>query len=228
MKQNIIQWYRNCRYTKYGNDLTDFLRYLYSRDPFRRKLKIKNKGSIRFARKDVEGANNTMVVGKHTLLNRVTLKIRGSNNTISIGENCKIGKGCQLYLFGNNLELRIGDGCTFSHDDELFVQENDAKIIIGNDCMFSHHINVRTSDSHPIYDLDGERINFKKDVHIGNHVWVTPHCIIQKGVTIEDGSIVATNSIVTKDVPSHTIVAGMPAKVVKEGVCWDAFFHVKR
>ncbi len=221
MNKAFVEAYRRCNQSKYGNDFMSFLRFIYSRDPFCRKLKIHNKGSIRFSSKAIEGSNNEMVVGKNSLVNRVELKVHGSGNKIIIGENCLIDKQCRLYVFGNHTELIIGDNSTVSHDTELLVQENGRKIIIGKDCMFSHHINIRTSDAHPIFALDGgDRINQGKDVYIGNHVWLTPGVIIQKGVVIGDGAIVATNSIVTKDVPSHSVVAGMPARVVKEGVDW--------
>lgn len=217
---DIKRLYERCNKKWYGNDIMLFLRRLYSSDYFHRKMKINNKGSIRFSQKEIEGKNNYMVVGRQSLLNRIILIIHGSNNKITIGENCKIGRNCKLYLFGNNLELTIGDGTTFNHDDELLVQEDNTKIIIGNDCMFSHHINVRTSDAHSIFSLSGERINLAKNVIIGNHVWVTPHCVIQKGVTIKESAIIATGSIVTKDVPAHSVVAGMPAKVVRENIEW--------
>lgn len=66
----------------------------------------------------------------------------------------------------------------------------------------------------------GGRINNAKDIIIGNHVWITANAIIQKGVTISDGAVIATCSVVTKDVPANCIAAGMPAKVVKENIEW--------
>lgn len=223
---DIKKIFRRYKKTWYGNDIIMFLQSLHSKDPFCRKLKIYNNGSIYFKKKEILGVGNELIVGKSTLLNRVILVIHGSNNRISIGENCKIGKNCRLYLLGNNMQLTIGDETTFSHDDEILVQEDGRKIVIGKDCMFSHHINIRTSDAHPIYALGNgkKRINQGKDVVIGNHVWVTPHCIIQKGVIIHDGAIIASNSIVTHDVPSHSVVAGMPASVVKEEIDWGRIF----
>ncbi len=222
MKKNIKALFNILSKTWYGFALVSFLRYLYTRDPLHRKLKIKNYGSIRFATKEVSGGGNILMVGKKTLLYKVFLRVRGYNNRIIIGENCRFGKGCKLYLFGNNTELIIGDGCTFSHDDNLMVEEDGAKIEIGKDCMFAYRIDVRTSDVHPIYDKKtGNRINKSRNVYIGNHVWVTVNCIIQKGVRIGDGAIVASNSIVTKDIPSNSVAAGMPAKVVKDNIRWD-------
>lgn len=52
-------------------------------------------------------------------------------------------------------------------------------------------------------------------IMIGNDVWIGIKCIIMDGVTIGDGAIVAAGSVVTKDVPSYSIVGGVPAKVIK-------------
>ena len=86
---------------------------------------------------------------------------------------------------------------------------------------FSNKIIVRTSDSHPIYDLtSGERINSPKPVIIGRHVWIAPDSKIMKGAIIGDGCIIGSNTMVSKQIPANALAVGMPAKVVKEGVRW--------
>jgi acetyltransferase-like isoleucine patch superfamily enzyme len=57
-------------------------------------------------------------------------------------------------------------------------------------------------------------------VVIGNHVWIATNAIILPGVTIGEGAIVACGAVVTKDVPPHCLVAGVPARVVRENVDW--------
>ena len=56
---------------------------------------------------------------------------------------------------------------------------------------------------------------------IGNHVWIGRRAMIMKGVTIGDGAVVAAGAIVTKDVPPNCVVAGVPARVVKENIFWE-------
>jgi serine acetyltransferase len=53
-------------------------------------------------------------------------------------------------------------------------------------------------------------------VHIGDNVWLGDHAMVLKGVTIGENSVVAAKAVVTKDVPANVIVAGNPARVVKE------------
>lgn len=57
-------------------------------------------------------------------------------------------------------------------------------------------------------------------IHIGNHCWIGCNCIVLKGVTIGDGAVVAAGSVVTKNIPPNTLVAGNPAKIIKENVSW--------
>lgn len=87
--------------------------------------------------------------------------------------------------------------------------------------MFSYEVEVRTGDSHSIIDKHTKkRLNYAKNIEIGNHVWVGAHTKILKGVIIGDNSIVGLGSIVTKSVGSSVIVAGMPAKTVREDISW--------
>lgn len=230
--------YNKYRHSWQGIILINFIKYVLSRDWFKVKLKIHNRGSLRI-KKWVLGKDNTMIVGKNSCLNNVILRIQGSHNLIEIENNVILGKNCKIYLFGNHLKLKIGEGTTFTHDDELLVQEDKSMITIGKDCQFSHHINVRTSDAHPIYYSNtNERANKAKDVVIGNHVWVGANVIIQKGAQIGDGCVVGTYSIVNHRildrnseredaVPHDAILAGIPAKIVKSGIYWERSFNDK-
>lgn len=56
----------------------------------------------------------------------------------------------------------------------------------------------------------------ERDVTVGRDVWVGAGSIILPGVTIGDGCVVAAGSVVTKDVPPNSIVAGVPARVIRE------------
>ena len=122
---------------------------------------------------------------------------------------------------GDNIEIIIGNDCTFTLSVHINAQENGSKIVIGNDCMLSNHIIIRTSDSHPIFNIESKkRINCAKPIFIGNHVWIAPDSKIMKGCTIGDGAIIGSSTIVTKDVPSYSLAVGMPSKVVKTNIMW--------
>jgi acetyltransferase-like isoleucine patch superfamily enzyme len=82
---------------------------------------------------------------------------------------------------------------------------------------------MRTGDSHSIIDTkSGKKVNFAKNISIGDHVWVAGHSIILKGVCILDDSIVAAGSVVTKSADEkRVILAGNPARIVKRGITWS-------
>ncbi|MEH6567608.1 MAG: acyltransferase [Halioglobus sp.] len=89
------------------------------------------------------------------------------------------------------------------------------EIILGDGVMLANGAYVTDSDWHTIYDrtVRDERVT---PVHIGENVWLGDHATVLKGVTIGKNSVVAARAVVTRDVPENVVVAGNPAKVVKE------------
>lgn len=89
--------------------------------------------------------------------------------------------------------------------------------------MLSSGIFIRTSDEHPIYDIQsGLRINDAKDVTIGNKVWISEGVTINKGSIVPDGSIIGSRSVVIGKLRRpNSIYAGVPVKLIREGVRWD-------
>lgn len=161
-----------------------------------------------------------IIIGKDSFLNNTKIRIRGNNNTIEIGKRCHIGKECSFWVEGNNITIKLGNENTFTRMVHFCAQENYQEIIVGNDCMFSNTIIVRTSDSHPIFSENGERLNNPRSVVIGNHVWIAPGSKIFKGSIIHDGSVIGSNSLVTKEIPPKSLAVGQPAKVIKNNIVW--------
>lgn len=183
-------------------------------------VKIQHFGKGRISL-NVVGKDNYIEVRRGTVLHRINVKIRGNNNQLVIGKNCRIGKGCSFWMEGNNIKIEIGDETTVSRDVQLCAQEDGTFIKLGNDCMLSNTITIRTSDSHPIYSKETEkRTNMPKSVLIGNHVWVAPNSKIFKGSHIGDGAIIGSDSLVTGDIKENSLAVGHPAKVVRNNVEW--------
>ena len=180
-----------------------------------------NKG-IGSIRKDIIGKDNSIDIGENTRSTKLTIRIRGNNNSVIIKEKCTFGPDCSLWLEGNNINITIDSKCTFTMRCHLNAQEDNTKITIGQDCMFSNHIIVRTSDSHPIYDLNTkERLNNPEPIIIGDHVWIAPNTKIMKGSIIPKGCIIGSDTTISKAfTQENSLIVGRPAKVIKTNVEW--------
>ncbi len=115
-------------------------------------------------------------------------------------------------------ELIVGDGTFIGHDCGLNVGRS---VRIGRHCLLATGVLIYDLDGHPtdaVRRRAGEPTPPEAiaPVAIGDDVWIGFGAVILKGVTIGDRAIVAAQSVVTKDVPADTIVAGNPARPVKE------------
>lgn len=101
---------------------------------------------------------------------------------------------------------------------EIFLDEG-TDVKIGKDCMLSNNVLIRTTDSHSIIDMDGNRLNPAKGVEIGRHCWIGANVTILKGVIIGDRNVVTAGSLCTKSFDgTNTILAGILAKPVKQDI----------
>jgi acetyltransferase-like isoleucine patch superfamily enzyme len=115
-----------------------------------------------------------------------------------VGKNCliqntRIGKFCSI---ANDVLIGLGNHPLdfFSTSPLFYRKENTFKIqIIHNDLEFEEY----------------------QTVTIGNDVWIGSRAIILDGVCIGDGSIIAANTVVTKNVEPYSIVGGVPAKMIR-------------
>ena len=175
--------------------------------------------SRRFHNVDIIGTNNIIDV-RSKLPKDVRIFIYGNNHHLIVEENVTFKKG-HIWFEDHNCEISIGAGTTIE-EAELSVAENGTKITIGKDCMFSKGVHITTTDSHSIISTEtGQRTNPAKNIEIRNHVWLGYNVNVNKGVTIEGNSVVASHSVVTKYIPGNSIAAGVPAKIVKTGITWD-------
>lgn len=116
--------------------------------------KISSRSSLVHIFRDCIGSNNRIVIGEDCIIRSMRIRIRGSNNSITLGDHLDIGPDCSLWIEGNNCRIEIGDHTTMTVRCHLNVQENDRSIVLGSDCMLSNNIVIRTSDSHPIFAQD--------------------------------------------------------------------------
>lgn len=195
-----------------------------------------------FGQQNINGDNN-LIQNNGSNLNQVTFNIEGEHNTIVIHKDIKFSQ-VSFNIYGNLNRVIIGKGCQFNGPSEIWIQddqclisigkqstfegvllsatESGSRLIIEKDCMFSYDVDVRTGDSHAIISTkDGQRINYAKDIHFGEHVWVASHCVFLKGTKIPKGCVVGNSSLVNKAfTKENVILAGRPAEIVRENIVW--------
>jgi acetyltransferase-like isoleucine patch superfamily enzyme len=161
---------------------------------------IENK--IRFRNSIIEKGcsfnKNVILQSNVHILNNCIINNSVINSYTYIGVNCliqnaNIGKFCSI---ANNVLIGLGNHpLNFFSTSPLFYKKiNPLKIIlVSNELYFDEY----------------------KPIHIGNDVWIGTNAIILDGVNIGNGAVIASNSVVTKNVEPYSIVGGVPAKLIK-------------
>lgn len=165
-------------------------------------LKFKNKISI----------GRVVTIGDYVEINAL------SKRGVFIGNNVFIGRNSIIECTGVIREL--GEGLKIGNNvgiaQNAFIQVR-GFVEIGSNVMFGPGVSI-FSENHTFRELDKlliEQPTDRKGVKIENNVWVGANVIILDGVKIGNGAVIAAGSVVTKDVPPFTIVAGVPARVIK-------------
>jgi acetyltransferase-like isoleucine patch superfamily enzyme len=170
---------------------------------------------------DIQGNNNSIVFEPGCFLRNVRFFIRGDGHEVLLGRGCRFNNGGRIRFEDCGCVLIVGEKSTFE-DVHLALTEPQSRIEIGKDCMFAYDIDVRTGDSHSILcQATHRRLNQARDVQVEDHVWVGPHSMLLKGVSLAKDTIVAAGAVVTRKF--HTpgiIVGGNPARQLKDGVTW--------
>lgn len=167
----------------------------------------------------IKGKNNILILEENSILRKTKIRVEGENHKIVIGKNSMINR-TMIEIYDNNGDLIIGNNVSFAK--VRFIMGEGKNVTIGDEALFSYDIEIRNTDSHRIFN-EGEDIvtNIGKDIVIKKHVWIGAGSKILKGVTIGEGAIVGGNSVVVKNVEANTIVAGNPAKKIREKIYWE-------
>ena len=142
------------------------------------------------------------------------------NGRIVVGADVRIGsRNTWVVGFKTSQDpmLTIGDRVSVNYQTVISVA---TQVMIGDDTMIAGNVKIYDNISHPLSPsrrLRHEAFTLEEaaPITIGKNVWIGNAAMIMRGVTIGDNSVVAAGSIVTRDVPPDTLVAGSPAKVVK-------------
>jgi maltose O-acetyltransferase len=116
--------------------------------------------------------------------------IECSQGNISIGKNCFFNRGCSLVAFNR---INIGNYCIFGPNVSIYDHNH----------RYTDNTYIRKQG----YEI--------REVEIGNDVWIGANTVITAGAKIGEHVVIGANSVVTKDIPSNSLAAGSPAKVIR-------------
>ena len=174
----------------------------------------------------IRGEGNTVRIAGTKLPSEIHLLISGNNNVVTIGENNRAKR--LTIVIGSHVQAsgciaHIGRNFSSEPACEFYLYNSGNRLKIGEDCMFSRNIVLRCGDSpHLLFDKEtGAYLDTEGSVQIGDHVWVGEFAYITKKVTLPNDTIVAAKSVVTRRfTEEYSVVAGNPAKIVRQGVKW--------
>lgn len=150
---------------------------------------------------------------RETLLRKLFKKV-GKNVYIEPTLRCDYGKN-----------ISIGENFYASYD---CIMLDVCDIKIGNDVFFGPRVGVYTS-GHPVYaPVRDRRLEFGKEIRIGNSVWVGAGAIINPGVFIGNNVVIGSGAVVTHDIPDNVVAAGNPCKVIRQITDQDKEFWERK
>lgn len=161
--------------------------------------------------------------GRKSVINPAFLMLEGPQY-ISIGKNCYIGSHVQLTAWDSYLsqtftpQIIIGDNCSIGDDSHITAIN---RIILGKNILLGKKIlitdNAHGASERNLLDIDPLKrpLCTKGEIKIDDNVWIGEKSSIIGGVHIGKGCIIAANSVVTKDVPPYCVIAGNPARIIK-------------
>jgi acetyltransferase-like isoleucine patch superfamily enzyme len=156
-------------------------------------------------------------IGKRVRLDGDIPLITG-NGRICIGDDVRIGNRCAFVVSPNLFEkpeLIIGSHTSINYCTEISVE---CRVQIGSRCLIAGETRIYDNNSHSVDYRNGREMTARDvaPVTIADDVWIGMRAMILKGVNIGRGAVVAAGAVVTRDVPAMTVVAGNPARFVKE------------
>ena len=167
----------------------------------------------------IRGFKHIFIDDEVLIMDMVSLNMVGEDSLIYMKTNTRINRGCSIYMRNSKFEIGLNsylnEFCTVIGIADITIGEN---VMIAPKCnIISANHNYSRSDVDMLYQGD-----YAEGIKIGNNVWIGTNVTILDGVTIGDGSIIAAGSVVSKDIPDNCIFGGVPAKFIKNRVCFKS------
>jgi len=143
--------------------------------------------------------------------------VKKRHGSIQVNDFTTFWPGVKLSCVGRSKDdpakIQIGHRCSIGDRTEIHAGKN---VSIGNEVIIAWDCVVMDRD----YHSTANGLEIGKPVIIENRVWIGCRSMLLKGITIGEGAVIAAGSVITKDVPPYTLVAGNPAKEIKKVKGW--------
>lgn len=168
----------------------------------------------------INGNGNLLIFDDDVKIINCQFIINGDNCFVDF-RGCRIMKNSKFELLDSNTQIIVKSNTGFNNNRVLVAGVGN-KIEIGRECIFAENAELWASDTHSIVDIKtNKRLNPDCPIFIDDYVWVCNRVLIMKGVNIGRNSVIASGSVVTKNIGRNVIAAGIPACVIKENIMWD-------
>lgn len=166
----------------------------------------------------ISGQNNTITIRNGKYKN-IQIGIDGNDNIIDIEEGVQIGS-LEIIIQNSSSKILIGKNTQIGGAKIVCCEYQD-QVSIGSNNLIADDVEFWSCDGHSIYQ-NGIRINPSKPIIVADNVWIGRNVKILKGAIILPNTVIGMGSLITaKEYPANALIAGFPAKVIKEGITWS-------
>lgn len=191
---------------------------------------------------DISALQDNVICGGVPVFGSYHIEFAGTGNCLFVEDGTRLGNS-RIRFAGSNalvilrksrhpyaLDLTSWSNTTVCFDRNTYfngllhlIASEGKSVVVGRDCIFSFDIWIRTADPHLVYDATSrQRINLSTSVLVGDHVWVGQGVTLLKGSVVGSGSVIGAQALIAgKKLPSNTVWAGNPARLLRSNIFWD-------
>ncbi|CAA6813609.1 MAG: Unknown protein [uncultured Sulfurovum sp.] len=192
--------------------MINILHLFFLKLKFRKKIKIgKNIKLSIFVKINITEQGLLVIEDNSIIKSDVEIRVH-KNAKVFLNKNIKLDNGVRI-IASNNATVNIGDRTKIGYFTVINAGDS---LSIGRNCLISGFVYLQTSMHKHRQGMNIQDQGFDHSpIIMGDDVWLGTHVVIMPGIKILNGSIVGSNSVVTKNIDKNTIVAGIPATYLK-------------
>ncbi|MBD8084303.1 acyltransferase [Chryseobacterium caseinilyticum] len=213
--KSLIKLYQECQSLQ-GTTLLIFIKHIFYRIIYKKKLFVSDNTVIKGIQ-NIKSSHPVFIGTSYVgFVNNKDITQINIGGKLILNSPYDFGKGCRIDIGGGGI-VEIGKGGYVNAYTKIIIMN---KLKIGNDCVISWDVQFLDEDFHQIsYKSKSHR---SKDIIIEDKVWIGCGAKIYQGTVIPKGCVIASDSVVRGIfLKENCIIAGNPAKIIKENIEWQ-------